>query len=140
MTERNLTPQDHGDDHGGNQGDSAPGEGDGHGENVVADIRGYLVGLLLAALLTVASFVVAGGGIVWGPGIPVALVALAIGQMGVHLVFFLHISTGPDNTNNVLALAFGTLIILLVLIGTLWIMANLDHNMVSMDALMRMQR
>lgn len=140
MSERNLTPQDHGDDHGGNQGDSAPGEGDGHGENVVADIRGYLVGLLLAALLTVASFVVAGGGIVWGPGIPVALVALAIGQMGVHLVFFLHISTGPDNTNNVLALAFGTLIILLVLIGTLWIMANLDHNMVSMDALMRMQR
>jgi hypothetical protein len=32
---------------------------------------------------------------------------LAIAQMGVHLVFFLHITTGPDNTNNVLALAFG---------------------------------
>jgi cytochrome o ubiquinol oxidase subunit IV len=33
--------------------------------------------------------------------------------MGVHLVFFLHITTGPDNTNNVLALAFGILIVAL---------------------------
>jgi cytochrome o ubiquinol oxidase subunit IV len=31
--------------------------------------------------------------------------------MGVHVVFFLHITTGPDNTNNVLALAFGVLIV-----------------------------
>jgi hypothetical protein len=40
-----------------------------------------------------------------------ALAALAIGQMGVHLVFFLHITTGPDNTNNVLALACGALMV-----------------------------
>ena len=106
MSERDLTPGAH--------GDSAPGEGDGHHDDPIAGIRGYLVGLVLAALLTGASFWVAGGGFVWGPGIPVALVALAIGQMGVHLVFFLHITTGPDNTNNTLALAFGTLIVGLV--------------------------
>jgi len=57
----------------------------------------------------------------------VALVVLAIAQMGVHLVFFLHLATGP-NTNNVLALAFGVLIVLLVIVGSLWIMANLNHN------------
>lgn len=34
---------------------------------------------------------------------PVAIVVLAIAQMGVHLVFFLHITTGPDSTNNVMA-------------------------------------
>jgi len=65
---------------------------------------------------------------------------LAIAQMGVHLVFFLHITTGPDNTNNVLALAFGVLIVLLVMCGSLWIMANLNHNMMPMDQLMQMQR
>jgi cytochrome o ubiquinol oxidase operon protein cyoD len=70
----------------------------------------------------------------------VALVVLAIAQMGVHVVFFLHITTGPDNTNNVLALAFGILIVLLVMVGSLWIMANLDHNMMPMDQLMQMQR
>ena len=131
MSERDLTPGEH--------GDSAPGVDRDH-VGAGAGIRGYVIGLVAAALLTVASFVVGGGGIVWGPGIPVALVALAIGQMGVHLVFFLHVTTGPDNTNNVLALAFGVLIVFLVLVGTLWIMANLQHNMVSMEAMMRAQR
>ncbi len=59
----------------------------------------------------------------------VGLVVLAIAQMGVHLVFFLHITSGPDNTNNVLALAFGVLIVFLVMVGTIWIMAHMDANM-----------
>ncbi len=61
--------------------------------------------------------------------IPVALAALAIGQMGVHLVFFLHITTGPDNTNNVLALAFGALIVGLVIAGSIWIIWSLNARM-----------
>jgi cytochrome o ubiquinol oxidase operon protein cyoD len=40
----------------------------------------------------------------------------------------------------VLALAFGILIVILVMGGSLWIMANLNHNMMPMDQLMRMQR
>jgi hypothetical protein len=47
----------------------------------------------------------------------------------VHLVFFLHITTGPDNTNNALALAFGVLIVGLVIAGSLWIMYHLNSNM-----------
>jgi cytochrome o ubiquinol oxidase subunit IV len=70
----------------------------------------------------------------------VALVVLAIAQMGVHLVFFLHITSGPDNTNNVLALAFGVLIVVLLLGGSLWIMAHLNHNMMPMNQIMQMQR
>ena len=64
---------------------------------------------------------------------------LAIAQMGVHLVFFLHITTGPDNTNNVLALAFGVLIVVLVVAGSLWIMADLNDNMMMPAELMDMQ-
>jgi cytochrome o ubiquinol oxidase operon protein cyoD len=120
--------------------DTAPGdepldESDG-GENVGT----YLIGLGLAALLTAVSFFISGTALVWQPSIPVALVVLAIAQMGVHLVFFLHIGTGPDNVNNVLALAFGVLIVLLILAGSLWIMAHLDRNMVPMDRIMRMRR
>jgi cytochrome o ubiquinol oxidase subunit IV len=76
----------------------------------------------------------------WLPSIPVAIIVLAIAQMGVHVVFFLHITTGSDNTNNVMALAFGILIVLLVVGGSLWIMANLDHNNMPMDQIMQMQR
>jgi cytochrome o ubiquinol oxidase subunit IV len=91
------------------------------------------VGLLLAVILTATSFWVANTSLLWTPGIPLGLAVLAIAQMGVHLVFFLHITTGPDNTNNVLALAFGVLIVLLVVAGSLWIMTNLNDNMMSPD-------
>ena len=94
----------------------------------------------MATVLTAASFWAAGTGLIYGPGIPVALIALAVAQMGIHLVFFLHITTGPDNSNNVLALAFGVLIVGLVLIGTIWIMNHLDHNLMPMGEMMRMQR
>ena len=78
--------------------------------------------------------------LVWAPGVPVALIVFAIAQMGVHLVFFLHITTAPDNTNNVLALAFGVLIVTLIIAGSLWIIANLNHNMAAMDVMMNMER
>jgi cytochrome o ubiquinol oxidase operon protein cyoD len=117
--------------------DVAPG--DEHG-SVRVRVLGYLIGLGLAILLTATSFFIAGTDLVWQPSIPVALIVLAIAQMGVHLVFFLHITTGADNTNNVLALAFGLLIVFLVIAGSLWIMANLNQNMMPMDQIMQMQR
>jgi cytochrome o ubiquinol oxidase subunit IV len=120
--------------------DVAPGDEHLEDGSIAQRVVGYLVGLGFAILLTAVSFFVAGTDLVWQPSIPVALVVLAIAQMGVHLVFFLHITTGPDNTNNVLALAFGVLIVFLVIGGSLWIMANLNHNMMPMDQLMQMQR
>jgi cytochrome o ubiquinol oxidase subunit IV len=120
--------------------DVAPGDEHLEHGSVAQRVMGYLVGLGLAVLVTATSFFVAGTDLVWQPSIPVALVVLAIAQMGVHLVFFLHITTAPDNTNNVLALAFGILIVILVIGGSLWIMSNLNHNMMPMDQLMQMQR
>jgi len=120
------------------QADLAPGDEEGVG--VKFRVLGYLTGLALAVLLTATSFFVAGTDLVWQPSIPVAIIVLSIAQMGVHLVFFLHITTGSDNTNNVMALAFGLLIVFLVIGGSLWIMANLNHNMMPMDQLMQMQR
>jgi len=109
--------------------DRAPGEGGGEADDIRGQVLTYSAGFVLAAILTAASFAVVHSNYVYGPAIPVALVALAIAQMGVHLVFFLHVTSGPDNTNNVLALAFGVLIVGLVLIGSIWIMAHLDHDL-----------
>ena len=122
------------------EADTAPGDERADGESIGEGIRGYLIGLGLASLLTVVSFFVAGTNLVWAPSIPVALAVLAIGQMGVHLVFFLHITTGPDNVNNIMALAFGVLIVALVVGGSLWIIGHLNANMMPMDQIMQMQR
>lgn len=119
------------------QADLAPGD-----EEVISvkfRLLGYLVGLGLAVLLTATSFFIAGTDLVWQPSIPVALIVLAIAQMGVHLVFFLHITTGADNTNNVMALAFGVLIVIMVVVGSLLIMADLNDNMMPAAELMNLQ-
>lgn len=114
----------------------APGEPH---DSLVSETLSYVIGLALAILLTGISFWVASTGSLWGPGIAVGLVVLAIAQMGIHLVFFLHITSGPDNSNNVLALAFGVLIVFLVMIGTIWIMANLSANMGPSAEVMNLQ-
>jgi cytochrome o ubiquinol oxidase operon protein cyoD len=119
--------------------DAAPGDPDAGPHATAAGVRNYLIGLGLAAALTVGSFWVASGtGLVYTPGVPMALAALALAQMGVHLAFFLHITTGPDNTNNALALAFGALIVGIVIAGSLWIMYHLNANMMAPVDMMNM--
>ena len=120
--------------------DTAPGDDHFDEDETAEGVGSYLVGLGLATLLTIVSFFISGTTLVWGPSIPVALAVLAIAQMGVHLVFFLHITTSPDNVNNVMALAFGVLIVFLIIAGSLWIMAHLNQNMMPMDQIMQMQR
>ena len=125
--------------------DRAPGETSISPETqrrIVSGVGIYTIGLALAVVLTATSFWVANTSMLWALGIPIGLVVLAIAQMGVHLVFFLHITTAPDNTNNVLALAFGVFIVILVVAGSLWIMTNLNENMMLSPELMnlKMQR
>jgi cytochrome o ubiquinol oxidase operon protein cyoD len=108
-------------------------------DSLMSETLSYVIGLGLALLLTGVSFWVASTSAIWGPGVAMGLVVLAIAQMGVHLVFFLHITSGPDNTNNVLALAFGVLIVFLVMIGTIWIMGHMNTNMGPMPDMMNLQ-
>jgi cytochrome o ubiquinol oxidase operon protein cyoD len=122
------------------EGDVGPGTMSLPRSRVREGVQGYLIGLAAASLLTVASFYVAGTNVIWGPSIPIALVVLAVAQIGVHLAFFLHLTTAPDNTNNALALAFGVLIVALVVGGSIWIMHHLNQNMMPMTQMMEMQR
>ena len=98
----------------------------------------YTIGLALAVVLTAMSFWVANTSLFWAGGVSLGLTVLAIAQMGVHLVFFLHVTTGADNTNNVMALAFGVLIVALVVAGSLMIMADLNENMMPATELMNL--
>jgi cytochrome o ubiquinol oxidase subunit IV len=122
--------------------DSAPGDAStlpGVEEDAPSGMLVYTVGLVLAVGLTATSFWVANTSLLWVGGISLGLTVLAIAQMGIHLVFFLHVTTGPDNTNNVMALAFGVLIVALVVVGSLVIMADLNDNMMPGPELMNLQ-
>lgn len=120
--------------------DRAPGDERLDGDEPGVGAAGYTVGLGFATLLTLVAFVLSQTELVWVPSIPIAISVLATAQMGVHLVFFLHIGSGPDSANNVVALAFGTLIVFLLVLGSIWIMGHLNHGMIPMDRIMQMQR
>ena len=94
-----------------------------------ASVVSYTAGLALAIVLTIVSFVVSQTNLLWPPGVAGGLIVLALAQIGVHLVFFLHVGIGSDNTNNVLALAFGMLVVFLVIAGAVGIMADLNYMM-----------
>lgn len=117
-------------------GDHAPDAG----RSVRSKVLGYLLGLILAGGLTAVSFFLTQTKLFWLPSLHVALIVLGIAQMGVHLVFFLHLDSSPDSTNNILALALGLLVVFLLIAGSLFIMGNLNQNMLPMDQMMKMQR
>ncbi len=100
----------------------------------------YLTGLALAIILTLASFWAASTHLVWGPGLPVLLAVLAIAQMGVHLVFFMHVDASEEGENTALALGFGIFIVVLGVFCSIVIMNNLSSVMPTMEQLMKMQR
>jgi cytochrome o ubiquinol oxidase operon protein cyoD len=97
-----------------------------------ANFPSYTAGLVLAILATIMSFIVSQTHLLWPPGIPVGLIVLAFAQIGIHLVFFLHLGSGPDNTNNLIALVSGLGIVFVVIAGAVWIIANLNANMMDL--------
>jgi len=135
MSHLETDPRDYNDslDH---REDHAPG--DEPEESAGHWVSNSNLGLAFSVILTLAAFWAAGTHLIWGPAIPVALVVLAIAQMGVHLVFFLHVTTGPDNTNNVLALAFGIMVVFLIVAGSVWIMDNLNSKMMPQMSVSQM--
>lgn len=116
-------------------GDTLPGEASEETArgSVRSELRGYLLGLILSIALTAAAFLSVGTHLIYGPGIVMAVVVFGLAQVGIHLVFFLHLTTAPDNTNNALALAFGFLIVSLIVFGSIWIVYNMNHRMAPVE-------
>lgn len=114
-----------------------PGTADSHQHG---SVQSYLIGYVAAAILTIGAFAAAQTDALTPASAVAAITVLAIGQMLVHLIFFLHISTTPNQRTNILAFAITMLIVLLIVAGSLWIMSHLESNMMPMAKLITMQR
>ncbi|MCQ4159497.1 cytochrome o ubiquinol oxidase subunit IV [Roseomonas sp. GC11] len=111
----------HGPDH------AAHAHGNAHG-----DALGYMRGLLWSLVLTILPFMLVMGG--WLPRavtIPLIL-AIGVAQMAVHLVYFLHLRSEPGERWNVVAFVFTAIVVGILVVGSLWIMHNMDSNMMGM--------
>ena len=99
----------------------------GHGD---ITLRGYMTGFILAVILTVIPFWLVMGNVLENSGVT-AMVILALGavQMVVHIVYFLHMSPSAEGGWNLLALIFTVIVIVIALVGSIWVMFNLQTNM-----------
>lgn len=104
----------HDEDHGG-----------GHGS-----FKSYMIGFVLSVILTIIPFY-----IVMGDALDNRLLAIAIifvlgaVQMIVHIVYFLHINSRVEEGWLAMALTFTVLLVVIVLSGSIWVMFNLEENM-----------
>jgi len=100
-----------------------------HGGAAHGSVKEYVVGLILSIVLTAIPFgLVMSGGL--SSGLTVAIVLLcAVAQVFVQLIFFLHMNGSSEQTWNTVSGVFIVLIVLIVVLGSIWIMQHLNHNM-----------
>jgi cytochrome o ubiquinol oxidase operon protein cyoD len=100
--------------------------GESHGS-----IGSYATGFILSVILTVAAFGLVMNGTLTGENALLAIAGLALVQIVVHLVFFLHMNTSSAQRWNVMAFGFTVLTAVILIVGSLWIMHNVSMHMMS---------
>ena len=92
--------------------------------------RGYVTGFLLSVLLTAIPFALVMTGVIadtrWTAGI---VMACALVQIVVHMIYFLHMNTQSESGWTLMALVFTIVIVVIVLAGSLWVMYHMNANM-----------
>jgi len=100
----------------------------------------YIVGFISSIALTLTAFFVAlrpGAFQLSGNGVFAAILVLAMVQLAVQLVSFLHLGSGEERGPRFLIFAGTIGLVLLIVIGSMWIMNHLNYNMMASPAQMR---
>lgn len=109
-----------------------------HHENTVTDIefgsdhgtvRSYIVGFMLSLLLTIIPFVLVAQHTFSNETLYIVIGLFALAQLFVQLVYFLHLSPKSHARWNLSVFIFTFIVVMILVVGTLWIMFNLDYFM-----------
>jgi cytochrome o ubiquinol oxidase operon protein cyoD len=115
-------------DHGAHDHhDALHGHGDEHGHG---SLRSYTVGFVLSVILTVIPFWLVMSGVLANPPATAAIIiAMAVAQIIVHTVCFLHVNARGEGGWTLMAYLFTAVLVLITIGGSLWIMYHLHSNM-----------
>ena len=92
-------------------------------------VKSYMIGFILSIILTGIPFWMVMDGSASHGTIRGVVLVCAVVQVLVHLVYFLHLDSKSEGGWNMVAIVFSAIIILIVVVGSLWIMWNLNYNM-----------
>jgi cytochrome o ubiquinol oxidase operon protein cyoD len=97
-------------------------------------LRGYLTGFVLAAILTVIPFWLVMGNVIANKQLLILIILiLAVVQIFVHIVYFLHLDTRSESGWNMMAFIFTAVLVIIVLGASIWVMYNENMNMMPMS-------
>jgi cytochrome o ubiquinol oxidase operon protein cyoD len=108
---------------------SQHGHSDTHKHDAHGSLKTYVIGFALSLILTVLSFGCVMSGSVPPHLVVPGIVAFCIAQLLVQLAFFLHLSAAPGQRDNLSIGVFTLLIIAIVVVGSLWVMHNMNAYM-----------
>ncbi|MEG3089560.1 cytochrome o ubiquinol oxidase subunit IV [Sphingomonas sp. PB4P5] len=95
--------------------------------------RGYRVGTILSIILTIVPFwLVMSGAVQDGQTTALLIFAMGFVQIIVHVLCFLHLDTRSEGGWTLLAFLFTTVIVVLTIAGSIWVMYHLNTNMMPM--------
>ena len=103
---------------------------DAHDDHDHGSHASYIKGFILSVILTAIPFALVMSGGLESRGLTAVLViGFAIAQILVHMVYFLHMNPKSEGGWNLFALIFTAVLLVIVLSGTLWVMHNMNTNM-----------
>lgn len=91
-------------------------------------LRGYVVGFVMSIILTLGAYMLVVGGAFTVNETVGAIIALAVAQLVVQVLYFLHMGSEARPRWNTMSFVFTAFIVLALVVGSLWIMANLNYN------------
>ena len=110
---------------------------DEHASGSHGSLRDYVIGFVLSVILTAIPFwLVMSGALHSASTTGLVIMAFAVVQIVVHMVYFLHMTPKVEGGQNLMALIFTIVIVGIVLSGSLWVMYHLNHNMMPMASTM----
>ncbi|MCD0503566.1 cytochrome o ubiquinol oxidase subunit IV [Bordetella petrii] len=115
---------------------ASPNNGHDHEEDPLAhaSLHGYLLGFVLAAILTAIPFFIVMANVFSSSRVTgMVILAIAIVQIVVHVIYFLHVDFQAEEGWNMLSIVFTLVLVVIALSGSIWIMYHLDHNMMPMS-------
>jgi cytochrome o ubiquinol oxidase operon protein cyoD len=92
-------------------------------------LRAYIAGFLLSLVLTVVAYFITLHTVFGSAALIISLLLLACTQFGVQVVCFLHLSTDRHSRDRTIVLVVACLIVLILIVGSLWIMTHLNDRM-----------
>jgi len=124
MSEHNALPPS-GDSHDHYQGHHGEETRPGH-----STLKGYMIGFVLSVILTAIPFWLVMANVIEGSGLTALVILIfAAAQIFVHMIYFLHMSPKAEGGWNLLALIFTLILVFIALAGSVWVMYNLNVNM-----------